>query len=94
VSVQARGGRALLRVSDEGSGPDPADHRHLFERFWRGAGTAEEPGSGLGLAIVAAIVERHGGRVTVEGSTFTIDIPDAIEVAETQLRVSPPRSRA
>ena len=78
VSVSLSEGSAQLRVSDEGSGPAPADHEHLFERFWRGAGATTEPGSGLGLAIVAAIVERHGGTVTVQGSTFTIEIPDAL----------------
>ncbi|HEY5316923.1 MAG TPA: HAMP domain-containing sensor histidine kinase [Solirubrobacteraceae bacterium] len=88
VSVQASGGRAQVCVSDEGSGPDPADREHLFERFWRGGRAAEQPGSGLGLSIVAAIVERHGGQVTVAGSTFTIDIPDAIRVATPQLRAS------
>jgi two-component system OmpR family sensor kinase len=94
VSVQEGGGKAQLRVSDEGSGPDPADHEHLFERFWRGSAAAEEPGSGLGLAIVAAIAERHGGRVTVAGSTFTIELPGATKVARPQLRASLPRSRA
>jgi signal transduction histidine kinase len=94
VSVTASDGRALLRVSDEGSGPDPADHGHLFERFWRGARATEQPGSGLGLAIVAAIAERHGGRVTVEGSTFTIDIPGATTRARPQLRAALPRTRA
>ena len=94
VSVHASGRRALVRVSDEGTGPDPADRGHLFDRFWRGRGAAKEPGSGLGLAIVAAIVERHGGRVDVDGSTFTIDIPDAIPLATPQLRGPSPRSRA
>jgi two-component system, OmpR family, sensor kinase len=88
VSVEASGGRALVRVSDEGRGPDPADYEHLFERFWRGSAGVAQPGSGLGLAIVAAIVERNGGRVDVEGSTFTIDIPDARRVATPQLRAS------
>jgi two-component system OmpR family sensor kinase len=80
VSVGLTDGSARLRVSDEGSGPDPADYEHLFERFWRGPGAAEQPGSGLGLAIVAAIVERHGGSVTVQGSTFSIEIPNAMLV--------------
>jgi signal transduction histidine kinase len=94
VSVSAREGRAQVSVSDEGSGPDPADYEHLFERFWRGSRDAERPGSGLGLAIVAAIAERHGGRVTVQGSTFTIDVPGAKTVAKPQLRAPFPRSRA
>ncbi|HWF73960.1 MAG TPA: HAMP domain-containing sensor histidine kinase [Solirubrobacteraceae bacterium] len=88
VTVEVRSGRARLRVSDEGSGPDPADHDHLFERFWRGRTAGEQPGSGLGLAIVAAIVERHGGQVTVAGATFTIELPDAMKVATPQLRAS------
>ena len=94
VNVSASAGRALLSVTDEGSGPDPADQDHLFERFWRGESSSEHPGSGLGLAIVAAIVERHEGRVTVAGSTFTIDIPVAKTVARPQLREAFPRSRA
>jgi signal transduction histidine kinase len=94
AGVEAGGRWALVRVRDEGAGPDPADREHLFERFWRGAGAAEHPGSGLGLAIAAAIAERHGGRVQVDGATFTIAIPAAIEVATAQLRASLPRSRA
>lgn len=70
------GGLVRLTVRDEGPGPDPAQHERLFERFWRGADTSGRPGSGLGLSIVAAIVERHGGRVTVEGSTFSVELPD------------------
>jgi signal transduction histidine kinase len=75
VGVSLERGMAVVRVSDQGAGPDPAEHEHLFERFWRGRGATERPGSGLGLAIVAAIVERHGGRVAVEGSIFIITIP-------------------
>jgi signal transduction histidine kinase len=66
---------ALLTVSDEGPGPDPGDHDRLFERFWRGPGASARPGSGLGLSIVAAIAARHGGKVRVQGSAFTLDLP-------------------
>ena len=66
---------ARLSVVDEGEGPDPAEHDRLFERFWRGSGASERPGSGLGLSIVAAIAERHGGRVLVNGPRFTIELP-------------------
>jgi two-component system OmpR family sensor kinase len=71
----ADGQRALLTVSDAGPGPDAAQQERLFERFWRGPGTSERPGAGLGLSIVAAIAAGHGGRVTVEGSTFTLELP-------------------
>jgi signal transduction histidine kinase len=75
VSLAGAGGRVLLTVRDEGPGPDPGDAERLFERFWRGPDSSARPGSGLGLAIVAAIAERHGGAVTVDGSAFTVDLP-------------------
>jgi signal transduction histidine kinase len=75
VSVVRAAGRVVLTVRDQGPGPDPADVERLFERFWRGPGASARPGSGLGLSIVAAIAERHGGAVRVEGSAFTIDLP-------------------
>jgi two-component system, OmpR family, sensor kinase len=68
-------GRALVTVRDEGPGPDPGDRDRLFERFWRGSGASGRPGSGLGLSIVSAIVDRHGGKVAIEGSAFTLDLP-------------------
>ena len=75
VSLVGSDGHALLTVSDQGPGPDPGQGDRLFERFWRGSHASERPGSGLGLSIVAAIVERHGGRVLVDGSAFTVDLP-------------------
>jgi signal transduction histidine kinase len=77
VGVGARDGRALLSVRDEGPGLDPAQLDRVFERFWRAPDAAQRPGSGLGLSIVAAVVERHGGRVEVDGSRFTVDLPTA-----------------
>jgi signal transduction histidine kinase len=77
VSLRRQDGRALLSVSDEGAGP-PSDQRdQVFERFWRGPGAGGTPGSGLGLSIVAAIATRHHGRVSIEDSTFTIELPAA-----------------
>jgi signal transduction histidine kinase len=76
VSVRREGDRALLAVSDEGHGLTPEEATHAFERFWRGSGARGE-GSGLGLAIVRSIAERHGGRVSTDGATFTIDLPAA-----------------
>jgi signal transduction histidine kinase len=75
VELRADGGRARLTVRDQGPGPDPAQRERLFERFWRGTDASGRPGSGLGLSIVAAIVQRHGGRVTVDGSAFTVELP-------------------
>ncbi len=68
ITVSADG---RLSVEDEGAGPASPDR--AFERFWRGS--PDGAGSGLGLAIVRATAERHGGRATVEGSRFTVELP-------------------
>lgn len=71
-----------LWVRDGGAGIADEDQERIFERFGRaGAGRSVE-GSGLGLSIVLAIVQTHGGMVTVDsqlrhGSTFTLWIPAA-----------------
>jgi signal transduction histidine kinase len=77
VTVKRSGSRALLSVADAGAGPDPSQHERLFERFWRSPDASGRPGAGLGLSIVAAIAAGHGGRVTVQGSTFTLELPVA-----------------
>lgn len=54
-----------IEVEDNGVGI-PADERiRVFERFYRGRGSANVPGSGIGLATVKNVVERHGGRIEV-----------------------------
>lgn len=64
VRLSAADGEAVLIVADDGPGI-PADERnHVFERFYRVAGSTEE-GSGLGLAIVREVVDNAGGRVTL-----------------------------
>jgi signal transduction histidine kinase len=78
VSLTVAAGIASLAVRDEGPGLAPADREHAFERFWRAPDAANRPGSGLGLAIVRATAERHGGRVTVDGSTVTIELPTTV----------------
>ncbi len=73
---------ASVEVSDAGVGIAPEHLPHLFERFYRvdTARTRTHGGAGLGLSIVKAIVEAHGGTVSVEsklgaGSTFALRLP-------------------
>jgi PAS domain S-box-containing protein len=68
---------ALLSVSDEGSGIDPATASHIFEPFFT---TKGDEGTGLGLATVHGIVAQSGGQVVLNttpgsGSTFTVHLP-------------------
>lgn len=75
VALAATGTEAILSVSDQGPGPDPSHQNRIFERFWRAPEASERTGSGLGLSIVAAIVQGHGGTISVTGSEFTIRLP-------------------
>ena len=69
-------------MQDTGVGIPSEALPHLFERFYRvdNARARASGGSGLGLAIVQAIVEAHGGALTVAsapgaGTCVTIRLP-------------------
>lgn len=73
----------VLRVSDTGTGIPADELPFIFDRFYRvDKSRQREDGdaSGLGLAIAKAIVEAHGGALTVDsttgrGTTFSIRLP-------------------
>jgi signal transduction histidine kinase len=77
VALRRRGPVAELSVRDEGPGPGAHYSARVFERFWRAPEASDRPGSGLGLSIVSAIVDRHGGQISVDGATFTVSLPIA-----------------
>ena len=56
-----------ITVSDQGPGIAPEHLPHVFDRFYKAESSRahESGGSGLGLSIVKAIVERHGGTISV-----------------------------
>ena len=68
----------ILTVRDTGPGI-PREHLPLiFDRFYKADAARATAGSGLGLSIVKAIVERHGGTISVrndEGAVFEIALP-------------------
>jgi signal transduction histidine kinase len=82
VSARREGDRVLVSVADRGIGIPRAEHRRIFEKFYRVESSLVHTtkGSGLGLALVQHITEAHGGRVELasapgEGSTFTLSLP-------------------
>ena len=81
LTVAAAGGRVQLAVGDDGPGLDNAQAARVFDRFYRGPGSADDgSGNGLGLAIVRRVAELHGGRVQVQrsalgGAQFEAQLP-------------------
>ncbi|MEQ1679801.1 MAG: ATP-binding protein [Nitrospira sp.] len=82
IALLNDGREARLSVTDHGIGIAPADHKKIFQRFFRTdvARGHTKKGTGLGLAICAWIAELHKGRIEVksdlgQGSTFTVVLP-------------------
>ncbi len=76
-------------VKDNGKGINPEDLSRIFDPYF----TTKENGSGLGLAVCYAVVQKHGGFITVEshladsttythGTTFNIYIPALAEFSK------------
>ncbi|WP_353711348.1 ATP-binding protein [Arthrobacter sp. K5] len=82
VSLRSEGGHMVCSVSDTGMGMSQQDQEEVFAKFFRAAAVRNStiPGVGLGLSISKAIVEAHGGRVSLrsevgKGTTFTFAVP-------------------
>jgi len=82
VSLRSEDGHMVCSVSDTGMGMSEQDQDEVFAKFFRSAAVRNStiPGVGLGLSISKAIVEAHGGRVSLssevgKGTTFTFAVP-------------------
>ncbi len=81
VSVRQQDTEVRVDVKDTGIGIPEECLPHLFDRFFRvEAKVHTVKGTGLGLTIVKRIIEKHGGRLSVDsaigqGSTFSFFLP-------------------
>jgi signal transduction histidine kinase len=81
ASLVRDGGRAVLRVHDDGPGVPRDQRERIFEPFYRLPGASEQSGGvGLGLALVKSITQRMGGSVHCEdshpaGACFVVSLP-------------------
>lgn len=90
VAARRRGRHVVITVTDTGTGIDPVDLPHVFERFYR-ADTSRRSGSGsgIGLTIARAIATAHDGDLVASsdgpdtGSRFTLRLPEDAGADET-----------
>lgn len=80
VSFAKSGGSAMVHVTDQGPGIDPADQERIFGRFQQAK--RGSVGSGLGLSIARRLSRSMGGDIQLqsmagEGSRFTLVLPAA-----------------
>lgn len=83
VNAHNARGEWLFTVSDNGVGVPTESRERVFGMFQRLRGASHVPGTGIGLALCRQIVERHGGRIWIEGEDgegttvhFTLPIRD------------------
>jgi two-component system sensor histidine kinase KdpD len=80
VSAEARPGFVAISVADRGAGIDPMEQSLIFDKFYRARSQRQiVSGTGMGLAICRAIIEAHGGTLSVtsqqgQGSVFTFTL--------------------
>lgn len=88
VSASVKGDLVEVLVEDHGIGMPGNVVSNLFQKFYRSHRSRETvAGTGIGLYISKAIVESHGGTISVrseegKGSTFIVSLPTYQSVAD------------
>jgi len=80
VSLAAEKDQVRVTVADTGIGIPEEEHALIWQRLFRSRNARHEKGLGLGLSLIKAVVDAHGGNVTLtsapgQGSTFVLTLP-------------------
>lgn len=81
ITAELSGDFVVTSVADRGSGIDDPEQTLIFEKFYRGRDQRYSvEGTGMGLPIAKAIVEAHGGTISLtsqrgRGSVFSFTLP-------------------
>jgi signal transduction histidine kinase len=82
IHASSSADRVQVTFKDDGIGIPPTEQSRIWDRLYRGDKSRTQRGLGLGLSLVKAVVEAHGGRVTLQsaegiGSEFVVLLPVA-----------------
>lgn len=81
ITAEANGDFVITSVADRGDGIEDPEQSLIFEKFYRGKDQRYTiQGTGMGLPIAKAIVEAHGGSISLtsqrgHGSVFSFTLP-------------------
>ena len=83
IAVRSEAGFAQAVFRDTGIGIPAEEQDKIWTRLYRGDKSRSQRGLGLGLSLVKAVVQAHGGEVTVssevnQGSEFTVRLPASV----------------
>jgi signal transduction histidine kinase len=97
IMLSATGEGARLVVADSGPGIPAEAHDRVFDRFVRLETSRTTPGNGLGLSLARAVIQLHGGKVTLADNgpglsvivTLPLPAPNSPNLAPTTRRLLP-----
>ncbi|MBT8257264.1 MAG: HAMP domain-containing histidine kinase [Bacteroidia bacterium] len=82
ITVTKNQGKAYsIIIHDNGAGFDPSEKDKVFDKFYRvqKGNTHDVKGFGIGLFYTKAIIEKHGGKISIDlnktGTSFIITMP-------------------
>lgn len=87
ISVIHSGSKIAINFADNGVGIPEQNLNRIFDPFFSEGRNNEDKGSGLGLSISKSIIEKSGGKISVQstsgkGSVFSLSLPQIKNVAK------------
>ena len=81
IGVNGEKGHVVFSITDNGVGMSSDRMQNIFKQFWSSKGTK---GTGLGLFITNKVIQKHGGRITVESkpdqfTAFRVRLPRKVK---------------